>query len=111
MYRVYLTNYFLKKLKPYLKKFRNLETDIIKTLENFLPETSDRLGHKLYKVRLKSSNLSKGKNKSFRMIIFLLEIQNLIVPIIVYFKGDQADISPKEIEHHLEMTLVEIKTL
>lgn len=109
MYQAYLTDYFLRQLKPHIKKFRNLEKDLIESLQVFSPETSDYLGHKLYKIRLKSSDVPKGKSKSFRMIVFVLEIKKVLTPINIYFKSDRKDISEKEIEGHLENVLIEIR--
>ena len=33
------------------------------------------------------------------------------MPITIYFKGDQTNITQKELEYHLEMTLDEIKNI
>lgn len=109
MRRVYLSRHFLKQLKPYLKKFRNLENNLIATLEHFRLETADPLGQKLYKVRLKLDDMPKGKNTSFRLIVFLLETRNILTPITIYFKSEQSDISEKEIEYHLAMVVSEIQ--
>lgn len=109
MRRIYLSDHFLRQLKPYLKKFRTLEYDLISALTQFRPETADALGQKLYKVRLKSSDVPKGKNASFRLIVFLLEHKNILTPIAVYFKSDRADITEKEIEYHLAMVVSEIR--
>lgn len=109
MYQVYLADHFLRQLKFYLKKYRHLEADLIHTLQHFRPETAIPLGRKLFKVRLKSSDIPRGKSKAFRLIIFLLEIKSVIIPITLYFKGHQADISEKEIEYHLAMVLTDIK--
>ncbi|MEK7066786.1 MAG: hypothetical protein AAB949_00205 [Patescibacteria group bacterium] len=109
MRQIYLSDHFLRQLKPFLKKFRNLEDDLILTLENFRPETADRLGQKLYKVRLKSQDLPKGKSRSFRMIVFIVGNETLITPIAIYFKSEQHDISAKDAEYHLAMTMSEIK--
>ena len=109
MSQIYLSDHFLRQLKPYLKKFRNLENDLISTLENFRPETVDRFGQKLYKIRLKSQDLPKGKNKSFRIIIFMAEDKMLLTPIALYFKSERHNISEKEMEYHLAMVLSEIR--
>lgn len=109
MSQVYLSNHFLRQLKPFLKKFRNLEDDLALALKNFRPETADRLGQKLYKVRLKSNDLPKGKSKSFRIIVFIIENKALITPIAIYFKSEQRDIPAKDVEYHLTMILSEIK--
>ncbi len=108
MRQIYLSDHFLRQLKPHLKKFRGLKDDLITTLENFLPETADQLGQKLYKIRLKSSDLPKGKNTSFRLIIFLTRNETIVTPIAIYFKSEQRDISEKEIEYHLAMVLAEM---
>ncbi len=109
MYQAYLADHFLRQLKFYLKKYRNLEKDLVKALHEFNSEIADRLGQKLYKVRLKSSDVPRGKNKSFRLIIFIAEINFLVVPITLYFKGDRQNISEKEIEYHLAMVLADIR--
>ena len=109
MHQVYLPEHFIRQLKSYRKKYRHFEEDLVRTLENFQPELSDRLGNKLYKVRMKSRDLPRGKSKSFRIIIFLVEIKKLVVPLTLYFKGDQQDVSGKEIEYHLQIVLEEIQ--
>lgn len=109
MSQVYLPDHFLKQLKPYSKKFRKLEADLISVLQGFLPASAQPLGHRLYKVRLKASDLPKGKNKSFRVIIFLWPDPDLIVPIIIYFKSDTQNLSEKEIEYHLGQVVIEME--
>lgn len=109
MYQIYLADHFLRQLKFYLKKYRHLEKDLTRTLQNFSLETAQHLGRKLYKLRLKSSDIPRGKSKAFRLIVFIFEVRNTIVPITLYFKGDRADISEKKIEYHLAMILAEIK--
>ena len=43
------------------------------------------------------------------IIVFILEINNLIAPIAIYFKGDKKDISKNEILHHIKMIRIEIE--
>jgi len=109
MYQVYLADHFLHQLKRYLKKHKTLDHDLIETLQNFNTETAQRLGRKLYKVRLRSIDMPKGKSKSFRLIIFLFEIKTTLVPVTIYYKGDRSGISEKEIEHHLAMVLADVQ--
>ncbi|MDO8582326.1 MAG: hypothetical protein Q7S16_05650 [bacterium] len=109
MYQIYLADHFLRQLKQYLKKYRTLEHDLIETLQSFDTETAQYLGSKLYKVRLRSSDIQKGKNKSFRLILFVFEIKTTLVPVVIYFKGDRSDILEKEIEYHLAMILADIQ--
>jgi mRNA-degrading endonuclease RelE of RelBE toxin-antitoxin system len=109
VYQVYLADHFLRQLKFYLKKHRHIDEDLVITLKNFRPEIADRLGQKLYKLRMKSRDIPKGKNKSFRLIVFLAEINAVIIPITLYFKGERSDILEKEIEYHLAMVLEDVR--
>lgn len=108
--QVYLSTYFLRQIKPALKKYHDLEDDIIVALENFLPETATSLGHKLYKIRLRTSAIPKGKNNSFRMVIFLFELGDMIIPISLFFKGDQESIDKTELMVHLKNIIREIES-
>ncbi len=110
MRQYYLPEHFLKQLKPYSKKYRKLQVDLIFALKAFSPELAQHLGHKLYKLRLKASDLPKGKSKSFRVIIFLWHDPELVVPIAVYFKGDVRNLSAKDIEYHLSQITIELET-
>ena|SRR3989338_8913976 len=109
MYQVYLADHFLRQVKRYLRKYRSLNDDLIETLHCFTPDSAQYLGRKLYKVRLRSKDIPKGKNKSFRLILFVFEIKSTLVPVVLYFKGDRSDILAKEIEYHLEMILADIR--
>ena len=109
MYRVYLADHFLRQLKRYVKKYRSLRDDLLLTLEHFHPETAQYLGAKLYKLRLRSRDLSKGKNKSFRLILFLVEMNNVVIPVTIYYKGDRSDVKEDEIEYHVSMVLMDIQ--
>ena len=80
---------------------------------NFLEKKNNNvhIGHSVYKIRLKSSNLNRGKRNSFRLIILLIEVDNIITPITMYFKGDKENISKKEISYHEKTTINELKLL
>ena len=105
-----ITEYFKKHLKAYLKKYRSLLEDVICALENFDHRTSISLGYGTYKVRIKSSDLNKGKSGGFRLIILILEVNQLITPIVIYFKGEKSDISKEEILFHAAFVQKELES-
>lgn len=109
MPQFYLSDYFLKQLKPYAKKFKKLPQDIIFALTNFSPEQTQALGQKVYKLRLKASDLPKGKSKSFRLIVYLWHDPQMAVPITVYFKSDIQNLSREEIKYHAKLVLRELE--
>ncbi len=88
---------FLKDLKKYKKKFPSIKKDLIKTLNLFNIDNAVNLGKNNYKIRLKSSDIPKGKNKSFRIIIHVQIHQNKAYPLALYFKGDKENLNKKEL--------------
>lgn len=110
MYRIVILPHFKRQAKPYTKKYRHLKDALVKALEQFRPEQHFALGNGVYKVRIQSKDIPKGKSKSFRLIVLLVEVNRLLVPITIYFKGDQATITKQELNEQLELVLFELQT-
>lgn len=104
-----LLPYFVKQIKHLLKKYPDLKETLATTLKIFDKRQSDNLGHNIYKVRLTSGSINKGKSKSLRLIVLLLEVEDFIIPITIYFKGTQTTITTKEINSKLCMILYELR--
>lgn len=111
MYQYLILPHFKKQLKQLSKKYRRLKDETVSTLKNFEKSKEQSLGNNLYKIRVKSKDIKRGKDKSFRLIVFIIEIQNYIVPITLYYKGDKKDMSVKEINSHLEIIILESRFL
>lgn len=109
MYKFWIAPHFKSQLKPYVKKYRSLKNDLTDTLERFRKNQASPLGKNIYKLRLKCSEIKRGKSKSFRLIVFIMEMKKLLIPIAIYFKGDRTDISRKEINYHLAIIISELK--
>jgi len=109
MYQPIILPHFKKQLKRYSKKYRHLKEAVISTLEDFDKKQHARLGSNVYKVRIQTKDSPRGKSKSFRLLVFVVETDKYLVPLCVYFKGDQEDITKKEINDHLEIILFELR--
>lgn len=109
MYQYLILPHFKKQLKLLCKKHRHLKNDLIKLLENFDKSQSKSLGNSLYKIKMKSQDIPRGKNKSFRLILFILETKNYIIPTMIYYRGEKDNVSVKEINRHLETILFEAR--
>lgn len=109
MQRYFIPEHFKKQVKPYIKKYRKLLRDIIATLKNFEKRNAISLGANTYKVRVKASDIPKGKSRSFRLIILLIEKDTLLIPVALYFKGSMASISRMEILYHVKLIQKEIE--
>lgn len=109
MWQTILVPHFLKQLKRHLKKHRDLKEALFSHLEHFNKVQAVSLGHRIYKMRLALKSLTRGKSGSFRLVVLLVEVDNIIVPVAIYFKGEQTDISQREINDHLEAVLFELR--
>jgi hypothetical protein len=93
-------------------KFRGLSfIEIIESLKNFKKDQKLSLGAGTYKIRVSTSSLNKGKQKGFRVILLLVEVENLIAPISIYFKGDRENIKKQEIIKQAKIIMNELENL
>ncbi|WP_353932212.1 type II toxin-antitoxin system RelE/ParE family toxin [Okeanomitos corallinicola TIOX110] len=98
-----LTPEYKRNLKYLAKKYRNIRSDIqplILELQqgNILGDRLTGFGLELYiyKVRVKNSNIKKGKSAGYRLI-YLLESEKSILLLTIYSKSEQLDITVNEI--------------
>ena len=101
---VNITENFKKEVKPLLKKYSSLSTDLLQ-LEKELtinPRTGIPLGQDIYKIRLKISSKRKGKSGGARIISLvetLVSVTETYVTLVsIYDKSDTANISDKELK-------------
>ncbi len=97
---------FKRDVKQLFKKYRQIRRDVNAFIEQLKQgETpGDQIpgaGYTVYKVRLKNSDLSKGKRGGYRLIYYLKTAERIIL-ITIYAKSEQADISPDEIRRIIE---------
>lgn len=108
-YRYKILNCFARRIKPFLKKFPHLNDDLLISLKWFNKESADSLGNGTYKFRLRSSDLRKGKSAAFRCIVYILESDQLLVPIAIFFKSERDNLSREEIIIALNDAISEMK--
>ena len=106
--RIITTVHFSKQIKTFAKKYRRASSDVTRTLHTFSKEKSQYLGAKLYKIRVKSSDMTQGKSGGFRLIVLCVEIIDHLVPITIYQKAVQEDMSERELEYHLACVRAEL---
>ena len=109
-YEIFFAEHFKKQLESHRKKYRSIARDVIKVLEEFDKKQAQFLGAQTYKIRVRSSDMARGKSHAFRMVILVLEIENTLAPIIIYFKGDKANVGKEEILYHKDRDLYDVYT-
>ena len=101
-----LTHRFKRDLRELAKSYRSIRTDIQPLIEQLQSGQTpgDRIvgvKYRVFKVRLKNSNIQKGKSSGYRVIYYLKTEQNIILATI-YSKSNLSDVSNKIIENVIE---------
>ena len=96
------TGEFKRNLRQLLKKYVRIREDIepiIQVLQQgeLLGDRIQQGAYIVYKVRVKNSNVQKGKSGGHR-IIYYLKTQTDIVLLTIYSKSEQSDITANEIK-------------
>lgn len=88
-------------LKQLSKRYPHVVDDVIALIQQL--EQGDTpgdqipgVGYTVYKVRVKSSDLARGKSAGYRVIYYVRLPTNVIV-VTIYIKNERVDIAPDEI--------------
>ncbi|BAY30605.1 hypothetical protein NIES2107_24500 [Nostoc carneum NIES-2107] len=102
-----LTPEYKQNLRNLSKRFRNIRSDVQPVIEqlqqgNIVGDRISGLGEEyiVYKVRVRNSNIQKGKSAGYRLI-YQLESPTSILLLTIYSKSDQEDIAANEIRNIL----------
>ncbi|WP_253274460.1 type II toxin-antitoxin system RelE/ParE family toxin [Nostoc sp. PCC 7107] len=94
---------FEEQLYKLSKRFRNIRSDVQPIIEelqqgNIVGDGIGRIGEEyvVYKVRVRNSNIQKGKSAGYRLI-YQLESPTSILLLTIYAKSDREDIGANEI--------------
>jgi mRNA-degrading endonuclease RelE of RelBE toxin-antitoxin system len=103
-FRIVPTPEFIKLAKKLSKKYPKLREDL-NYLQNILqenPKAGTHLGGNCYKIRLQNTSVKRGKRGGFRVIIFLIEEDEMIRLLAIYSKSEKESIADEEIKRILK---------
>jgi mRNA-degrading endonuclease RelE of RelBE toxin-antitoxin system len=100
--QVEVTAKFKRNLRILAKKYRNIRSDIQPIIEELqsgkLPgDQIPGVGYTIFKLRLKNSDIQKGKSGGYRLIYYV-KTSTKIILITIYSKSEQEDIATEEIQ-------------
>ena len=92
---------FKIRLRTLLKRYRSIRNDLQPLLNelqsgNFIGDQIPGTGYTVFKVRLKNSDIQKGKSGGYR-VIYQLRGDTYILLVVIYSKSDQDDIPANQI--------------
>ena len=100
--QIALTPRFQRDLRDLAKRYRSIRLDLQPLIEQLKSgETPGDLvtgiKYQIFKVRLKNSNIQKGKSGGYR-VIYYLKTETEIILATIYSKSDLSDVSNHVIE-------------
>lgn len=108
MKQVFFSEYFTKQLRQLKKKYTNVKVDLLKRFGNLNIENEISIGHSIYKIRIASRDMKKGKSGGFRAYIYLYVKKDLLVPLCIYAKSEKEAITEDELRYHFNKTIEEV---
>lgn len=103
--QIEVTPRFQRDLRTLAKRYRNIRKDIGPVIEQLrsgeLP--GDRvpgMEYEIFKVRIKNSDIQKGKSAGYRAIYYL-KTSDSIVLVTIYSKSDLSDIAAETVREIL----------
>ena len=103
--QVELTLRFQRDLRTLAKRYRHIRQDIQPLIDQLqtgeLPGARiSGMDYTVFKVRLRNSDIQKGKSAGYR-IIYYLKMSTYIVLVTLYSKSDQSDITAEDVRYIL----------
>ena len=94
---------FSRNLRDLAKKYRNIQNDIKPVIEQLeqgdLPgDQIPDVGYAVFKLRVRSSDIQKGKSGGYRLIYYVKTSTGIIL-LTIYAKSEQVDIAAKDIQN------------
>jgi mRNA-degrading endonuclease RelE of RelBE toxin-antitoxin system len=103
---VRFTPEFNRNVRLLIKKYPHLRFDLDPILEqirlgDFIGAQIPKTNYTVFKVRIKNSDIQKGKSSGYRLI-YQVKTPTLVVLVTFYSKLDQASVSAPEIQRILK---------
>ena len=100
--QVEFTPEFKRNLRALARKYRHIRSDVQPVIEQLeageiIGDKVPRVKYAIFKVRVRNSDIRKGKRSGYRLIYHLRSGKNVIL-VTLYSKLDQSDISAKQIK-------------
>ncbi|MEX0811398.1 MAG: type II toxin-antitoxin system RelE/ParE family toxin [Chitinophagales bacterium] len=103
-YKVELSPNFKKEAKRLSKKYASLKQELkgLFTELESNPTKGTPIGKSCYKIRVSVASKGKGKSGGARIISFVKVTKTTVILLSIYNKGEQDDISNKELLQRLK---------
>jgi mRNA-degrading endonuclease RelE of RelBE toxin-antitoxin system len=93
---------FKRNLRGLAKKYPHIRSDVQPVIEQiqhgeFIGDQVQGTGHTIFKLRIRNSDISRGKSGGYR-VIYYLKTATAVILVTIYLKTEQSDISAAKIK-------------
>lgn len=106
--KVFFSKHFKRQLKTLKKKYPHVKDDLLGVIDSFNLRDEISIGRSIYKIRIPSTDMQKGKSGGFRSYIYLYVKKDLLLPLCIYPKSETETITDNELKHHFDQTIREM---
>ena len=97
---------FKRNLRALAKKYRHIRSDVQPIIDqlqagDFAGDQVPGTSYTIYKLRVRNSDLRKGKRAGYRLIYYL-QTQTQVILVTIYSKTEHSDMSTAHIRHIVE---------
>ncbi|HMR97948.1 MAG TPA: type II toxin-antitoxin system RelE/ParE family toxin [Anaerolineales bacterium] len=100
--QVFFTPEFKRNVRALAKKYHHIQSDVQPFIEKIqrgelVGDKVQGTGYAIFKVRIRNSDVSRGKSGGYR-VIYYLKTATAVILITIYSKTEQSDISSVKIK-------------
>ncbi|MFA6528972.1 MAG: type II toxin-antitoxin system RelE/ParE family toxin [Candidatus Gracilibacteria bacterium] len=106
--KIFFSEHFKKQLKKLKKKYPHVKDDFLNIIESFNTNNEISIGRSIYKIRIASTDMQKGKSGGFRSYLYVYVKNNLLLPLCIYPKSETESITENELKYHFDQTIEEV---
>lgn len=106
--KILFSEHFKKQLKKLKKKYPHVKDDLLDVIDFFDPKKEVSIGQSIYKIRIPSSDIKRGKSSGFRCYLYLYFKKDLLLPLCIYPKSETESITENELQYHFNQISQEI---
>ena len=99
--KVQFTDIFKRQVRDLAKRYRKIKLDIQPVLEQLqsgelIGDQVQKTGYTVFKVRVKNSDIQKGKSGGYRLIYYVKSSINILC-LLIYSKSEEDNVTSAEI--------------
>ena len=99
--KLQFTDVFKRQVRDLAKRYRKIKLDIQPVLEQLqsgelIGDQVQKTGYTVFKVRVKNSDIQKGKSGGYRLIYYVKSSTNILC-LLMYSKSEEDNVTSAEI--------------